>query len=217
MQIAERLYIQGYLRSLYALADAPKQCLASLLLTYSVIRGLRVPRIQRTWTLRRRCKSTLATLSGGNMYRLCWHRGLPLHVKDTMLVTIRRCMPSLPISKLLKETLPHASILKKWFEFYCSTPQKVASPSDLLGNDWRIYELVCKNFIASLSPDCLYRKTKVQFLIGEERFCCHGIFTVSWAIKARGSVWEWVYVWVSVSVSVISVSVHGYFLPVKLQ
>ncbi|GMN59693.1 hypothetical protein TIFTF001_028789 [Ficus carica] len=54
------------------------------------------------------------------------------------------------------------------------TPMLSAS-EDMLDNDsWRLYEYVCQYFIGTLSPDCKYLRTKVEFSIGGESFHCVG-------------------------------------------
>ncbi|KAL6185655.1 hypothetical protein ACLB2K_041785 [Fragaria x ananassa] len=54
------------------------------------------------------------------------------------------------------------------------TPLRSAT-EDMLGNDaWRLYEYVCKHFIGTVSPDCKYVRTKVEFSIGGEIFHCVG-------------------------------------------
>ncbi|GAB4851852.1 hypothetical protein Ancab_031251 [Ancistrocladus abbreviatus] len=54
------------------------------------------------------------------------------------------------------------------------TPMRSAS-EDMLGYDaWKLYQYVCQHFIATLSPDCKYIRTKVEFSIGGESFYCTG-------------------------------------------
>ncbi|CAN6722764.1 unnamed protein product [Malus baccata var. baccata] len=54
------------------------------------------------------------------------------------------------------------------------TPLRSAT-EDMLGNDaWRLYEYICKHFIGTVSPDCKYVRTKVDFSIGGESFHCVG-------------------------------------------
>ncbi|XP_009371098.1 DNA topoisomerase 3-beta isoform X1 [Pyrus x bretschneideri] len=54
------------------------------------------------------------------------------------------------------------------------TPLRSAT-EDMLGNDaWILYEYICKHFIGTVSPDCKYIRTKVDFSIGGESFHCVG-------------------------------------------
>jgi len=39
---------------------------------------------------------------------------------------------------------------------------------------WRLYEYIVQHFLASISPDCIYLQTEINFLIGEEKFFCIG-------------------------------------------
>ena len=54
------------------------------------------------------------------------------------------------------------------------TPMRVAVESDLMGDGWRLYEYICRHFIASVSPDCKTLKSKAVFLVGKERFKLSG-------------------------------------------
>ncbi|GMH18631.1 hypothetical protein Nepgr_020472 [Nepenthes gracilis] len=54
------------------------------------------------------------------------------------------------------------------------TPMRSAN-EEMLGKDaWKLYQYVCQHFIATLSPDCKYVRTRVQFSIGGESFYCTG-------------------------------------------
>uniref|UniRef100_A0A1D1Z473 DNA topoisomerase n=1 Tax=Anthurium amnicola TaxID=1678845 RepID=A0A1D1Z473_9ARAE len=54
------------------------------------------------------------------------------------------------------------------------TPMRCAS-EEMLGNDaWRLYVYICQNFIGSISPDCKYTRTKIEFEAGREVFFCVG-------------------------------------------
>lgn len=59
------------------------------------------------------------------------------------------------------------------------TPTRFASEGELRGDDWRIYDLVTRHFIATLSPDCRYMQTTVKVAIGSESFTCTGKRVVS--------------------------------------
>ncbi|XP_031381136.1 DNA topoisomerase 3-beta isoform X2 [Punica granatum] len=51
-----------------------------------------------------------------------------------------------------------------------------SATEDMLGNDaWRLYQYVCQHFLGSVSPDCKYVRTKVEFTIGGESFHCVGL------------------------------------------
>ena len=54
------------------------------------------------------------------------------------------------------------------------TPTRLANPEDLTGDAWRVYDLVARHFVASLSPDCCYMQTSVVIDIGGEVFRCVG-------------------------------------------
>ncbi|XP_059446947.1 DNA topoisomerase 3-beta isoform X2 [Corylus avellana] len=54
------------------------------------------------------------------------------------------------------------------------TPMRSAT-EDMLDRDaWRLYQYVCQHFIGTVSPDCKYVRTKVEFSIGGESFHCTG-------------------------------------------
>ncbi|TYI61141.1 hypothetical protein E1A91_D10G152000v1 [Gossypium mustelinum] len=54
------------------------------------------------------------------------------------------------------------------------TPMRPAT-EDVLGNDaWRLYQYICQHFMGTVSPDCKYVRTKVEFSIGGEFFHCIG-------------------------------------------
>jgi DNA topoisomerase-3 len=54
------------------------------------------------------------------------------------------------------------------------TPMRAAHPHDLGGDSWRIYEYVCRHFIASVSPDCKFIKSKVTIDLHGESFSVSG-------------------------------------------
>uniref|UniRef100_A0A2P2LI91 DNA topoisomerase n=1 Tax=Rhizophora mucronata TaxID=61149 RepID=A0A2P2LI91_RHIMU len=54
------------------------------------------------------------------------------------------------------------------------TPMRSAT-EDVLGRDpWRLYQYICQHFIATVSPDCKYLRTRIKFSIGGEFFHCTG-------------------------------------------
>ncbi|CAF3135019.1 unnamed protein product [Rotaria socialis] len=55
------------------------------------------------------------------------------------------------------------------------TPVKAASSAAVGGGDyWRIYDYVCRHFIATVSPDCVYEETTVLFDASDETFSLSG-------------------------------------------
>eukprot|EP00798_Chlamydomonas_sp_ICE-L_P024301 gene24302-9904_t len=59
------------------------------------------------------------------------------------------------------------------------TPVRSATEDELGGGDmWRIYVYVARHFLGSVSPDAVYRKTKVSFNAGGETFFAHGSVNV---------------------------------------
>ncbi|GAV58963.1 Topoisom_bac domain-containing protein, partial [Cephalotus follicularis] len=68
------------------------------------------------------------------------------------------------------------------------TPMKSATES-MLGNDcWRLYQYVCQHFIGTVSPDCKYIRTRVEFSVGGEFFHCIG---QNVTVKGFTSVMPW--------------------------
>lgn len=68
------------------------------------------------------------------------------------------------------------------------TPMLLAT-ENMLGNDaWRLYQYVCQHFIGTVSSDCKYIRTKVDFSIGGESFHCTGLH-----VSAKGftSIMPW--------------------------
>jgi hypothetical protein len=59
------------------------------------------------------------------------------------------------------------------------TPMRAASEDELGGGDtWRLYDYVARHFLASVSPDAVYRKTKAVLTAGGETFSATGSTTV---------------------------------------
>uniref|UniRef100_A0A1I7XJ47 DNA topoisomerase n=1 Tax=Heterorhabditis bacteriophora TaxID=37862 RepID=A0A1I7XJ47_HETBA len=54
-------------------------------------------------------------------------------------------------------------------------PLKFASKSQLLGNDWRLYELIVRHFLACVSWDAKGHETKISMRIGGETFHATGL------------------------------------------
>nr|CAG4651583.1 EOG090X00WU [Triops cancriformis] len=54
------------------------------------------------------------------------------------------------------------------------TPLKAASRNELDADSWRIYDYVVRHFLATVSPDCVYLSTEVEFQVGNESFKISG-------------------------------------------
>lgn len=54
------------------------------------------------------------------------------------------------------------------------TPVRAATEAELGGEGWRLYELVTRHFLASVSGDCKFLRKRVTFTINEERFSLTG-------------------------------------------
>ena len=69
------------------------------------------------------------------------------------------------------------------------TPARHANAGELHGDAWRIYEYVCRHFIASVSPDCKFTKTKITIDMNGEVFTASGkiIEEKGWTVVMPGS------------------------------
>ncbi|XP_077250449.1 DNA topoisomerase, type IA, core isoform X2 [Tasmannia lanceolata] len=68
------------------------------------------------------------------------------------------------------------------------TPMRSATV-DVLGNDaWRLYQYITQHFIGTVSPDCKYIRTKIEFSAGGELFSCVGQHVVA---KGFTSIMPW--------------------------
>ncbi|KAL6970893.1 hypothetical protein U1Q18_030573 [Sarracenia purpurea var. burkii] len=68
------------------------------------------------------------------------------------------------------------------------TPMRSAT-EDLLGADaWRLYQYICQHFLGTVSPDCKYVRTKIDFSVGGEFFHCVGQRVT---IKGYTSIMPW--------------------------
>ncbi|KAK2969582.1 hypothetical protein RJ640_023694 [Escallonia rubra] len=68
------------------------------------------------------------------------------------------------------------------------TPMRSAS-EDMLGTDaWRLYQYICQHFLGTLSPDCKYIRTKIDFSAGGEFFHCIGQHVM---VKGFTSIMPW--------------------------
>lgn len=54
------------------------------------------------------------------------------------------------------------------------TPMRSASPGELSGDEWRLYEYITRHFIATVSPDCKMTKTKIVIDLNGEVFSVTG-------------------------------------------
>lgn len=62
------------------------------------------------------------------------------------------------------------------------TPMR-ANEGELEGEQARLYDLVTRHFIATVSPDCVYEKTKATFECGGETFTLSGkVGRALWAV-----------------------------------
>lgn len=50
------------------------------------------------------------------------------------------------------------------------TPMRCASPGELSGEEWRIYDFIARHFIATVSHDCKLLKTSIVIELNEELF-----------------------------------------------
>lgn len=53
---------------------------------------------------------------------------------------------------------------------------RIVNPEQLNSNEWKLYEYIAKHFISTLSPDCLFKKTEINFMIGPEKFKYSGFY-----------------------------------------
>uniref|UniRef100_A0A3Q0REG7 DNA topoisomerase n=1 Tax=Amphilophus citrinellus TaxID=61819 RepID=A0A3Q0REG7_AMPCI len=59
------------------------------------------------------------------------------------------------------------------------TPMCAASEAELGSDGWRLYEYITRHFIATVSEDCKYLQTTIEFSIGTEAFSCSGRTLIS--------------------------------------
>ncbi|MEQ2256097.1 DNA topoisomerase 3-beta-1 [Ilyodon furcidens] len=59
------------------------------------------------------------------------------------------------------------------------TPMRSASEGELGSDGWRLYEYITRHFIATVSQDCKYLQTTIDFKIGMEAFSCSGKTLIS--------------------------------------
>uniref|UniRef100_A0A8C5EUX9 DNA topoisomerase n=1 Tax=Gouania willdenowi TaxID=441366 RepID=A0A8C5EUX9_GOUWI len=59
------------------------------------------------------------------------------------------------------------------------TPMRAASEGELGSDGWRLYQYITQHFIATLSQDCKFLQTTIDFIIGPERFSCTGKTLIS--------------------------------------
>lgn len=54
-------------------------------------------------------------------------------------------------------------------------PVKYAAKEDLSFDEWRVYEIVCRHFLACISKDAIGAETKVEVALGGEMFTTKGL------------------------------------------
>jgi DNA topoisomerase-3 len=54
-------------------------------------------------------------------------------------------------------------------------PVKNAAKEDLSGDEWRVYELISRHFLACISKDAVGSETKVEVMLGGELFTAKGL------------------------------------------
>lgn len=59
------------------------------------------------------------------------------------------------------------------------TPMHAALEGELGSDGWRLYEYITRHFIATVSQDCKYLQTTIDFSIGTELFSCSGKTLIS--------------------------------------
>ncbi|XP_068665941.1 DNA topoisomerase 3-beta [Aristolochia californica] len=68
------------------------------------------------------------------------------------------------------------------------TPMRAAT-EEMLGSDaWRLYQYITQHFLGTISPDCKYMRTKVEFSSGRESFYCTGVLVLA---KGFTSIMPW--------------------------
>jgi DNA topoisomerase-3 len=64
------------------------------------------------------------------------------------------------------------------------TPCRAAAQGTLRGDEWLLYDLVVRHFLATVSPDATYEKVKVTFQFAEEIFEAEGTRTIESGFSA---------------------------------
>ncbi len=54
-------------------------------------------------------------------------------------------------------------------------PVKHAAKEDMSTDEWRVYELICRHFLATISKDAVGSETKVDVALGQEMFTAKGL------------------------------------------
>jgi len=54
-------------------------------------------------------------------------------------------------------------------------PVKIAYKNDLKPDEWRVYEIVSRHFLACISKDAVGSETKIDVVMGEEKFSAKGL------------------------------------------
>ncbi|ONM56133.1 DNA topoisomerase 3-alpha [Zea mays] len=68
------------------------------------------------------------------------------------------------------------------------TPMRSATEASLGTDAWRLYQYICQHFIGTVSPDCRYTRTAIEFTSGGETFHCVGYRVTS---KGFTSIMPW--------------------------
>lgn len=59
------------------------------------------------------------------------------------------------------------------------TPVAMASEASLGGGDeWRLYDYIARHFLASVSPDCVYKRSRATLAAAGERFHASGVHSL---------------------------------------
>ena len=89
------------------------------------------------------------------------------------------------------------------------TPVATASEASLGGGDeWRLYDFVARHFLASVSPDCVYKRSRASFSGGGETFVASGV-----ALKKPG--FTAIMPWAAPAAQPLPVLTVGERLPIK--
>uniref|UniRef100_A0A7N0TSD1 DNA topoisomerase n=1 Tax=Kalanchoe fedtschenkoi TaxID=63787 RepID=A0A7N0TSD1_KALFE len=68
------------------------------------------------------------------------------------------------------------------------TPMRLATEDMLGGDAWKLYQYICQHFIGTVSADCKYARTMVDFSVGGESFHCVGLRVI---VKGFTAVMPW--------------------------
>jgi len=54
-------------------------------------------------------------------------------------------------------------------------PVKNVNKAELLSDEWKVYELLSRHFLATISKDAVGSETTIKAEMGQEQFTCYGI------------------------------------------